>query len=349
MKKNVLLLTGAVVSLALLMGCSKNENDNKASNEYVTVEGYKGIEVGKASGISGVTDSDVDNYINSILEQNSVEITDRSVEAGDVVSVSFAATVDGQGFNGGNGENYSLKIGAGQYLEGFDEGIIGHNIGDVYEWIGILPENYANDPALSGKEALYTISINSILKPAELTDDFVQTVSDQSKTVDEYRAEVKRMLEDDSSVEDNFLLQETVWNAVLEKAVVEKYPEEEVKQISDSLIQQYKDMAKNESLDYESYIEKQMGLSVPEFETQAVEAAKIDIKQRLVAEVIGDKEKILPGEDEMETEYQKLAEQYGYPDVDTMKEMAGEDDLKTLIIQNRVKEWLAANCVQSSE
>ena len=348
MKKRIVqFLTGVMTVSILMTGCSGN--DNKASNEYVTVEGYKGIEVDDVMDISEVTDEDVENYIDSVLMQNSMEITDRGAEMGDVVDINYSGTVDGQEFDGGNAENFSLMVGAGQFLEGFDEGLIGHMAGDVYDWSGVLPENYANNPELSGREAIYNVTVNSITRPAELTDEFVQMVSEDAKTIEEYRKEIRRMLEGNVSVDKDSMLQDAVWNAVLEKAVVEKYPEDEVKRIADSLIQQYKTAAESTEMDYETFVQAQMGITAEEFEKQAEEAAKVELKQRLVAEVIGEEEKLIPDDDELEKEYQKLAEQYGYQDVDMLKETIDEDSLKELVIQNLVKEWLADNSVQAGE
>lgn len=343
-KKIVQFFAGNMILSMLVIGCSGN--DNKVSNEYLTLEGYKGIEVADVPDISGVTDEEVDSYIDSILMQNAVEITDRGVEIGDKVDINYAGTVDGEEFSGGNEENMQLEVGAEQFLEGFDEGLVGHNAGDIYEWIGVLPENYANNPELSEREAVYIVTVNTITRPAELTDDFVQTVSEKSKTVEEYREEIKKILEDNLVIDKESALQEAVWNAVLEKVEVEKYPEDEVKRISEPLIQQYKDAAKSEGIDYESYIQEHMGISAEDFENQAKEAAKSDIKQQLTAELIGDKENLIPDEDGMEKEYQKLAEEYGYQDVEALKGAADEDTLNSLIIQKLVKQWLADNCKQ---
>ncbi len=348
MKKKIAYYFMSIATLsALLAGCGKN--DNKASNEYVTVEGYRGIEVDEVMDVSEVTDEDVENYINSILIQNSVEVTDRGAEIGDVVDINYAGTIDGQEFDGGNAENFSIQLGLGQFLEGFDEGLIGHAAGDVYEWGGVLPENYANNPDLSGREAVYTVTVNVITRPTELTDEFVQTISESAKTVEDYREEVRKMLEGNMSVDNDSMLQDAVWNAVLEKAEVEKYPEEEIKEISGSLIQQYKDMAESSEMDYEAYVQAQIGITAGEFEKQAEEAAKVELKQRLVADLIAEEEKLLPEGDELEKEYQKLADLYGYLDVDALKEMVDEDSLKELVIQNLVKEWLADNCKQKEQ
>ena len=99
-------------------------------------------------------------------------------------------------------------------------------------------------------------------------------------------------------------------------------------------------------MDYEEFIEQQMGYSLEEFEKQVDLAAKESVKSKLVAEVIGEKEKLVPADEDMEKEFEKLAEEYGYESVDALKEAADEDTLKTIVIQNYVKEWLAKHCIQ---
>ena len=345
-KKIAVMLAGTAVCAMVMTGCSSNE----ASNDYVTVVGYKGIEVDKVDEAEEVTDESVENYINAVLAQNATEeeITDRPVESGDTVNINFVGKQDGVEFDGGTAENYALTIGSGSFIDGFEDSVIGHNIGDTYDWNGKFPDDYSNNPDLAGKDVVFTITVNSISKSTtpELTDEFVKTVSEESSTVEEYKKEIKKTLEENASTDYDSALQDAAWTAVLEKAEVKKYPEEELKEMTDSLIQQYKDAAEYYQMDYEEFIEQQMGYSLEEFEKQVDLAAKESIKSKLVAEVIGEKEKLVPADEDMEKEFEKLAEEYGYESVDALKEAADEDSLKTIVIQNNVKEWLAEHCIQ---
>ncbi len=347
MKRRIALLLAGVCTVSLLAaGCSGSK---EASNDYVTVSGYKGIEVDKVES-EEVTDDSIDSYISSMLEQNATEeeITGRAVEDGDTVNIDYVGKIDGEAFEGGSAEGQSLVIGSGSFIDGFEDSVIGHEIGETYDWNGKFPDPYTNNTELSGKDVVFTITVNAITKsvPAELTDDFVKTVSEESKTVDEYKAEVKKTLEKSATDNQDSSLQEAAWNAVLEKAEVKKYPDGEVDEVAEQLIQQYKDIADSYGMEYEDLITQQAGMEVDEFEKKAKEAAESSVKQKLVAELIAEKEKLTPSDEELKKEYEKMAEQYGYEDVDAMKEVADEDTLKTIVIQNIVKEWIADNCVQ---
>ena len=108
-RKAALLLAGMLVCSAALAGCS---GGNQASNDYVTVGGYKGIEVDKVADQEEVTDEDIDNYIASVQQQNAQEVTDRPVQEGDIANIDFVGKMDGQEFDGGSGQGYDLTIGS---------------------------------------------------------------------------------------------------------------------------------------------------------------------------------------------------------------------------------------------
>ena len=117
-------------------------------------------------------------------------------------------------------------------------------------------------------------------------------------------------------------------------------------EIKDQLIQQYKDAAESYGMTYEDFISSQMNTDVASFEKQAEEAAQQSIKQKYVAEAIADKEKLTPTDEEYEEHIQELAESYGFEDVEALKQAASEDDLKDMVLQQIVQEWLADNCIQ---
>ena len=312
-KKLAMLVAGTLAASMLLSGCSSND----ASNDYVTVGGYKGIEVDDVEEPAEVTDDDVNNYIEAVRNQyaTSEQITDRGVIAGDTVNIDFVGKMNGEAFDGGSSEGYDLKIGSGSFIDGFEDSIIGHTPGETFDWNGKFPDDYSNNPDLAGKDVTFTITVNYIngeTQLPELNDEFVQEVSEKSKTVKEYKKEIKKQLTESSTTDYDTQLQDEAWNAVLEKAEVKKYPDGDVEDI----------------------------------ENQIKDAAKETVKQRLVAQAIADKEKLTPSKKELNKEYKKLAEQYGYEDVDALKEIASEDTLKNIVITNKVKDFLAENCIQ---
>lgn len=340
-KKAVVLFAGLLACSAMLGGCGGNQ----VSNDYVKVGGYKGIEVDKVEDKQEVSDEDVDNYIQAVRQQNMAEAEGAAAEDGDTVNIDFVGKMDGQEFDGGSAQGQEVTIGSGSFIDGFEDSIIGHKAGETYDWNGQFPDPYENKPEYAGKPVTFTITVNSVMRMPELTDEFVQTVSEESKTVDEYKEEVKKLLED--SAEDNYQydLESEAWDAVVEKAEVISYPEDEVKETEEQIINNYKSLAEAYGMEYEDYITSQ-GMEVEDFEKQVSDAAESSVKQKYLAQAIAEKEKLTLTDKEYEEEFKKLAEEYGYPDVDTMKESASEDELKNIVLQNKVKEWLADNCIQ---
>ncbi|MEO2237704.1 trigger factor [Dorea sp. YH-dor226] len=345
-KKVVAILTGALAASMLLSGCAASKG---LETDELKISMYKGVEVEEVEKPEEVTDEDVENTINATLQSNATmkEITDRAVESGDTATIDFVGKMDGEEFDGGSSTDYPLEIGSGQFIDGFEDSVIGHEIGETYDWNGKFPDDYGNTD-LAGKDVVFTITVKSIAQTEvpELTDDFVKQVSEESANVKEYKEEVKKQLEEDNEQNYEDSLTQEAWDKVLENTEVKKYPEDEVKEFSDSLIEQYKTAAEYYGQEYEDFIETQMGTTVEDFEQQVEDVAKENIKQKMATEAIADKEKIKMDDETYEKELKELADLYGYTDVDSLKEAASEEDLKDIVLNNLVKEWVREHCVQ---
>ena len=345
-KKVVAILTGALAASMLLSGCAASKG---LETDELQISMYKGVEVEEVEKPEEVTDEDVENTINATLQSNATikEITDRAVESGDTATIDFVGKMDGEEFDGGSSTDYPLEIGSGQFIDGFEDSVIGHEIGETYDWNGKFPDNYDNTD-LAGKDVVFTITVKSISQTEvpELTDDFVKQVSEESTNVKEYKEEVKKQLEEDNEQNYEDSLTQEAWDKVLENTEVKKYPEDEVKEFCDSLIEQYKTAAEYYGQEYEDFIETQMGTTVEDFEQQVEDVAKENIKQKMATKAIADKEKIKLDDETYEKELKELADLYGYTDVDSLKEAASEEDLKDIVLNNLVKEWVREHCVQ---
>lgn len=347
MKKRCAVIAAGMLAASMLMtGCSSND----ASNEYVTVGGYKGIEVDDVEEPEEITDDDVDEYINTIRSQyaTSEQITDRGVVEGDTVNIDFVGKMDGEAFDGGSSEGYDLTIGSDSFIDGFEDSIIGHTAGETFDWNGKFPDDYSSTD-FAGKDVTFTITVNYINGESilpELNDDFVKEVSSESETVDEYKEEIKKQLEETNTTDYDSQLQEEAWEAVLEKAEVKKYPDGDVEDLEEQIKEQYQSAAESYGLEFADFLAQYYSMTEDDFNEQVTEAAQTSVKQRLVAKAIADKEGLTPSDDELEKEYEKLAEEYGYEDVDALKEIASDETLENIVITNIVKEYLAENCIQ---
>ena len=347
MKKRVALIAACILAVsAVVTGCG-----NKISNEYVSLEGYKGVEITEMTKPEETTDEEVDQYIDLLLSQGAeeIEITDRAVQEGDVAYINYVGKMDGEEFEGGTAEEFPLEIGSGQFIEGFEESVIGHTIGETYDWDGSFPEEYPNNPDFAGKPVTFTITVNSIKERQlpELTDEFVQTLSEKSKTVEEFKAELKELLTDNRNQQYEAGIQDAAWQAVLEKATINKYPEDEIQKEMDATLKQWTDVAEEQGMTYEDFVAQQTGgMPVEDFENEMKEEVKNRYKNILVVEAIAEAEKLEPSDKEFKERLEEFAKENGFPDVDTMKQYASEEDLHDMILQEIVIEWVADNAKQ---
>ena len=350
MKREIKAILCTFLTAALLSGCGSETAvlSEMKTQKYVTLGEYKGLEVSIKK--MEVTEELKKNYIDYILSRYPqwIQVTDDSkAEEGDIVDINFEGKLDGVAFEGGTGRKEDLQLGSGAFIEGFEDSVIGHNIGDAYDWQGKFPDNYQN-AEYAGKDVVFTITVKGIAEESvpELNDNFVKSVSEKSKSVKEYKEEVRKQLTDDNETSYENQVGQAVWQKVLENTEIKKYPEDEMKELSKTLIDQYKSMAEYAEQDYETYIQEQMGYSVEEFEKQVEEAAKASLKQSMVTEAIADKEKIKLSNKEYKEQLKKIADSYMYEDVDALKEAAEEEDLKDIALNNMVREWLKEHSVQ---
>ena len=344
MKKKLLALMISVCTVVSLVGCGSKE----ISNDNITISQYKGVEIDKVE-VAKVTDEDVEANIQSTLEANmiSTEITDRAVANGDVATIDYVGKKDGVEFDGGSATDQPLTIGSNSFIEGFETGIIGHNIGDTFDLALTFPADYASAD-LAGAAVVFTVTVKSIATQTlpELNDKFVATVSKKSKTVDEYKKEVKATLKQTNKDTANTSLEEAVWAAVLDNTKVKKLPTDRVKEVQDQLKDQYTQMAEYYGMTFADFLEKNMGMTEDDFTTQVATAAETSVKQELAVALIAEKAKLEPSDKELKTAYKALAKEYGFADVAALKEAAKEADLKKMVLEDRVKQFLVDNSVQ---
>jgi trigger factor len=325
----------------VLSGCTASKG---LQTDELSISNYKQVEVDEVTKPDEVTDEDVESQIATVLQNYPQEDTDHVVETGDKVYIDYVGKMDGEEFDGGSASGYMLEIGSGTFIDGFEDSIIGHNVGETFDWDGAFPENYSAED-YAGKDVTFTITIDSVV-PDEITDDLVQQISETSETVEEYKEEVKSSLEDQAQASFDSTLQSEAWQAVLDNTEVTTYDEDEPQETLESTLEQYEAFASYYGMEYEDMIEQQMGIEVEEFEQQVEDQIRENIKGTMAAEAIADKENLDLSDDEYEAKYEEIAENNGYEDVDSLKSSVGEDTLKDYVLLNVVKEWVAKRCIQ---
>lgn len=307
-----------------------------------SIEGYKGIEVAKEPVV--VTAGDIDAEIERVRERNSriVTVEDRSAENGDIAVIDFDGYVDEKQFDGGKAENYELSLGAGQFIPGFEEQVVGHKTGEEFDVNVTFPEDYHAEE-LKGKAAVFKIKLHEIKKKElpEVDDEFVKDVS-EFDTLDEYRKDLEKTLLSrrektaDSDVENQLV------DAVIEKVEAE-IPDEMVENEVDEMINSFAYRLQSQGLKLETYLQY-TNMSVDQLRTEYKPQADRQVRLRLGLEKIAQLEEIKPSEEETEEEYQKLSESYGIP-LENVKKMVSAEDLNADIANRKVIEFLKENAV----
>ncbi len=304
------------------------------------IEGYKGIEVTREPVV--VTDGDIDNEIQRVRERNSRVITveGRAAQDGDIAVIDFDGYVDGKQFDGGKAENYELTLGAGQFIPGFEEQIVGHNTGEDFDVNVKFPEDYHAEE-LKGKDAVFKIRLHE-LKAKELPevdDEFVKDVS-EFDTLEEYKKDIEKTLLDrrekaaDADVENQLI------DAIIEKVQAE-IPDEMVENEVDEIINAFAQRLQSQGLKLETYLQY-TNMTTDDLRTQYKPQADRQVKVRLGLEKIAEMEGIEPSEEECEAEMGRLAEAYGMP-LDNVKALVNVDVVRADLANQKAVEFVKAN------
>ncbi len=312
----------------------------------VSIDGYKGIEVTKH--VAPVTDEDVDNEIKKVQDRNSrmVNVEDRAAYTGDTAVIDFEGFVDGVAFEGGKAENYELSLGAGQFIPGFEDQIVGHEIGEEFDINVTFPEDYQAEE-LKGKEAVFKIKLHE-LKAKELPevdDEFVKDVSDFD-TLDEYKASVKADLEKNREDAAKAEVDNQIINTLIEKLEAE-IPEQMYENEIDESVNNFAYRLQSQGLDIQTYL-KYTGLTPETIREQFKDQAERNVKVRLALEKIVALEGIEASDEDVENEYNKLAETYEMK-VEEVKSVVDAKQLKADITNEKAVTFVRDNAVIKTE
>ena len=306
----------------------------------VALNNYKGIEVTKE--VKAVAEEDINSEIDSVRSRNSrvVDITDRAVENGDIAVIDFDGYVDGVAFDGGKSENYNLTIGSGSFIPGFEEQIIGHNIGDKFDVNVTFPEEY-HAKELAGKEAVFKIVLHAIKfneLPA-LDDEFAKDVS-EFDTLDEYKADVKAKLEKKNEKAADNAVEEQIINALIENLEAD-IPAPMFEAEAENFVRDYDSRLRMQGLDLNTYC-KYTGQTLDSLREQFKPMAERQVKTRLALEKIVELEGITASDEEADAEFENLAKAYGMT-VDKVKEVVEVDAVKADLCVKKAVDFVKTN------
>jgi trigger factor len=291
----------------------------------VTIEGYKGIEAEKK--VEEVTDEAVLAELNRVRERNArtVEITDRAAQNGDICNIDYEGSVDGVPFDGGKADGHDLKLGSGSFIPGFEDQIVGKNIGEEFDVNVTFPEDY-HAKELAGKAAIFKTKLNAIKfeELPEADDEFAKDVS-EFDTLDEYKADIKAKMvkRNEDKAEGEF--ETALAEALMEKLVAE-IPEPMFEAETENYVRDYDSRLRQSGLDLNTYF-KYTGLTMDALREQMRPQAEKQVKVRLALEKIASLENLSVSDEEIEAEYTRISEAYKVP-ADQVKGMIAAEDIK---------------------
>ena len=309
----------------------------------VTLGEYKGVEVKREHTL--VTEDEVNAEIEKERNKQAAEVSveDRAVAEGDTVNLDYSGSVDGVKFAGGTAEAQTLKIGSHTFIPGFEEQMVGMNIGEEKDLEVTFPEEY-HAKELAGKKAVFHVKVNSITEtqlPA-LDDDFAKDIS-EFDTLDEYKADVRAKLEAQAAERDNNAFTNAVIEKVMENATVE-IPEAMVERQIDSMVRNFEARLAQQGLKLADFI-KYMGQDEKSFRNQYREQAEKSVRANLVLEAVENAENFEATEEEIDAEIAKFAGQVGQ-DVENLKKNLTEGDreyFKADVIRDKAVKFLCDN------
>ena len=301
---------------------------------------YKGVKAKKVS--HRTLKKDIDAEIEKLRERNSrvVPVEDRAVQKDDIANIDFEGFTDGVAFEGGKGENFDLTIGSGQFIPGFEDQLIGANIGDEVEVNVTFPEEYHAED-LKGKDAMFKVKVNSIKvkELPELNDDFAQDVS-EFDTLEDLKKDTKEKLAKANEERSKHETEENVINAVL-KATEIDIPEAMIDTQIQNMIRDFDMQMRYQGMDIQKYMQY-TGTTMEMMKEQFKEEAEKRVKTSLILEKVCELEKIDVTAEEIEAEYNKTVEGSGMK-IEDVKKYMPEEDVKERIKGDKTVKFLVDN------
>lgn len=312
----------------------------------VAIENYKGITYKPES--LEVTDDDIEKEINKVLDRNSrlVVVEDREAQNGDIAVIDFKGLLDGEPFEGGTAEKYSLTLGSGSFIPGFEDQVVGHKTGEEFTIDVTFPEDYQAEE-LKGKAVKFEIKLHEIKKKElpEFDDEFVKDIS-EFDTVDAYKADVREKLEKDRKDEAEMSKERQIADKLRELMQAE-VPEAMYNNQVDNLIDEFAMNLRAQGIDLQTYMQY-TGLTQDKLRETYYDRAVSQVEVRLALRKIAELEGIKATEEDVENKYNELAANYKV-DVKRVKNAFAAEDIAGDLEVEKALELVKEAAVEAAE
>ena len=333
-----------------IKACSKEEGFVAVAKVVVKpevkVNEYKGLKAVRKSAV--VEDAAVEAELNTLRERNGrlVEVEGRKAELNDTANIDFEGFVDEVAFEGGKGEGFDLLLGSGQFIPGFEEQIVGHEIGEEFDVNVTFPEEYhATD--LAGKAAVFKTKLNSLnaKELPELDDEFAKDVS-EFDTLDELKADIRKAMEERASQQAELEVENTLVDAVVAsmEAII---PEEMTENRIDELVRDFEGRMAQQGLQLATYLQY-TGMEMESFRKTFREQAEQQVKIRLALEKVAEMENLTASDEEVEAELAKIAEAYKMK-LEQVKAFIPAVEIRKDLVINKAIDFIKENAEITAE
>lgn len=334
------LITVTVLLLTMLLtGCAPYKY-----SRYIELAEYMNLQLDY--NLIAVTEEDLQKETDILLDKyaKTVVLDKGEVKSGDIVNIDYSGLVDEKPFAGGAETGYDLTIGSHTFIEGFEEGLIGAVIGQTVVLNLTFPVNYKDKDnsvsALAGKEVVFSVTVNKVTRrvPPEYTDEFIKSLDNEYKTVEEYNEYLKKEI---------FKYKQTqeAWKTVVNNTVVIKYPDTVQKRVDE--IREYYEYYTiyYGYTSFNDFCIDALGQTEEEFNRINLESARDGVKQEMISQAIAGLEKIKLTKSDLDQGYANYAEYYGYDNTQDLFKDYDKNSITSSILLNKVMEYVAKHAV----
>lgn len=309
----------------------------------VTLGEYKGLAVEKLD--TEVTDADVEEELTTLQSRHAELVIkeDGAIEDGDVAVIDFAGFVDGEPFEGGTSENYSLEIGSGSFIPGFEEQLVGVKAGEEKDVTVTFPEEYHAED-LAGKEAIFKTKVHEIKgkELPELNDDFAKETDEQVETLDELKAAIRTRLEETKKNEAEQTVRNSAVDQAAENATID-IPEIMISNEVDRMLQEFEQRLSMQGMNLELYFQFS-GQKEEDLRKQMTEDATTRVRSNLTLEAIAKAENIEVTDADVDAEVNRMSEQFNMPVENIKMALGGNfEQVKADLAVQKAVEFLVEN------
>lgn len=355
MKKKIWMIFAIVMTL-LLAGCGKKDGESSGDvdpDDYVKLGNLEELEV-TVEVAGAITDAQIEqqisNELNYYVEMANLyeyeEIPDKTVvEDGDMVNIDYEGKEGDTAFEGGTAEGAYLAIGSGSFIEGFEAGLVGHNVGEEVDLNLTFPEDYHSE-TMAGKAVVFHVKINSIHDAEkkfvpEFNDEFIQKLNFGFSTMEEYKDDVRTYMEQENASQKETDISDAIWETVYGACEVSEPPKEMVDEIKERIYKNAEDYAARAGVEFAEFVQTNMNMTEEEFEAEAENVATQSAKERLIMKAIAKQQNMEISKKQITESAEADYAQYGYESAEAYLEaIGGENVYKDYLLSQKVDEYL---------